>query len=56
MYASTFWHEALNDLIQILNHLLLNFITFINEKSKELCANVIIIHVLKIDRVHRYWF
>ena len=55
MYASTFWHEALNDLIQILNHLL-DFITFINEKSKEMCAYFIIIHVLKIDCVHRYWF
>jgi len=30
------------DLIQILNHLLLDFITFINENSKELCAYVII--------------
>ena len=40
------------DLIQILNDLLLDFITFINEKSKELCAYVIIIHVLTIDRVH----
>ena len=44
------------DLIQMLNHLLLDFITFINEKSKELCAYVIILHVLKIDRVHGYWF
>ena len=41
-------------LIQILNHLLLDFITFINTKSKELCAYVIILHVLKIDRVHGY--
>jgi len=41
-------------LIQILNHLLLDFICFINEKSKELCAYVIILHVLKIDRVHGY--
>ena len=39
------------DLIQILNHLL-NFITFINEKSKELCAYIILLHVLKIDCVH----
>ena len=43
-------------LIQILNHLLLDFITFINAKSKELCAYVIILHVLKIDRVHGYRF
>ena len=41
-------------LIQILNHLLLDFICFINEKSKELCAYVIILHVLKTDRVHGY--
>ena len=41
-------------LIQILNHLLLDFKTFINAKSKELCAYVIILHVLKIDRVHGY--
>ena len=44
------------DLIQISNHLLLDFITFINEKSKELCVYVIILHVLKIDRVHGYSF
>ena len=42
------------DLIQILNHHLLDFITFINEKSKELCAYAIILHVLKIDCVHGY--
>jgi len=35
------------DLIQILNHLLLDVLTFINEKSKELCAYVIILHVIK---------
>jgi len=45
---------SMYDLIQILNHLLLDYITFINEKSKELCAYVIILHVLKIDRVHGY--
>ena len=44
------------DLIQMLNHLLLDVITFINEKSKELCAYVIILHVLTIDRVHGYGF
>ena len=44
------------DLFQILNHLLLDFITLINEKSKELCAYVIILHVLKKDRVHGYSF
>ena len=44
------------DLIQISNHLLLDFITFINEKSKELCVYVIILHVLKLDRVHGYSF
>jgi len=38
-------------MIQIFNHLLLDLITFINEKSKELCAYVIIHHVLKIDPV-----
>jgi len=43
-------------LAQILNHLLLDVITFINEKSKELCTYVITLHVLKIDRVHGYWF
>jgi len=42
------------DLFQILNLLLLVFITLINEKSKELCAYVIILHVLKIYRVHGY--
>ena len=42
------------DLFQILNHLLLDFITLINEKSKELCAYVIILNVLKIYRVHGY--
>ena len=35
---------------------LLDFITFINGQSKELCAYVIILHVLTIDRVHGYWF
>jgi len=45
---------SMYDLIQILNHLLLDYITLINEKSKELCAYVIILHVLKIDRVHGY--
>ena len=43
-------------MIQILNHLLLDSINFINEKIKELCANVIILHVFIIDRVHGYWF
>jgi len=42
------------DLIQMLNHLLLDVITFINEKSKELCVYAIILHVLTIDRVHGY--
>ena len=46
--------RSMYDLIQILNHILLDFITFINEKSKELCGHVIILHVLKIDRVHGY--
>jgi len=41
-------------MIQILNHLLLDSINFINEKIKELCANVIILHVFIIDRVHGY--
>jgi len=44
------------DLIQILNRLLLDYIILINEKSKELCAYPIILHVLKIDRVHGYCF
>jgi len=39
------------DLIQILNHLLLYFLTLLMRN-----AYVIIFHVLKIDRVHRYWF
>ena len=39
-------------LAQILNHLLLDVITFINEKSKELCAYVSILNVLKMDCVH----
>jgi len=47
---------SMYDLFQILNHLLLDFITLINEKSKELCAYVIILNVLKIYRVHGYWF
>jgi len=42
------------DLIQISNHLLLEFIT--SATSKELCAYVSILHVSKIDRVHGYWF
>ena len=37
----------MNALIQILNHLLLDVLTFINEKSKEMCAYVIILHVIK---------
>ena len=44
------------DLIQILNRLVLDYIILINEKSKELCAYPIILHVLKIDRVHGYCF
>jgi len=50
-------------MIQILNNLLLDFITFINEKSKELCAYVFILHVLEIDFVYAdmdfvnvYWY
>jgi len=43
------------DLIQILNHLILDFKTFSNEKSMELCVYVIILHVLKKDHVHGYW-
>ena len=43
-------------MIQILNNLLLDFITFINEKSKELCAYVFILHVLEIDCVRGYGF
>jgi len=39
-----------------LNHLLLDFITFINENSKQLCAYVIMLHVLKTDRVHGYMY
>ena len=42
------------DLIQILNHLILDFKTFSNEKSMELCVYVIILHVLKKDHVHGY--
>jgi len=37
---------SMYDLIQILNHILLDCITIINEKSKELCGHVIILHVL----------